>query len=209
MTRWTWLIAALASLLVFLWLSPSERSQTSDLTESIGGDDPDLNMTRGTITQYDEDGSLRYHLSFAQVNHYTAKAETYLVEPTLTLDRAPQFPWLASANEGWVSQQGRAEGSGEEVVYLQHNVRLLNSDPAQRLELSCEEMYVYPARRFAETHQPVMITSDLGHTVAAALSGDLNTDMLKLSSSRNQRVHTVVLPGKDSRIRPQVPASGR
>jgi hypothetical protein len=46
-----------------------------------------------------------------------------------------------------------------------------------------------------------MIATHAGSTTAAGLSGDLEAGRVKLSSRKNERVHTIVLPGQFKRSR--------
>jgi len=190
-----WLVAALVSLAVFAWLiafdtqPPDEAPQRADATA------PDLYMQQAAVTQYADAGDVRYELRAIEIRHFESERITELTSPTLTLNRAPQSAWIASARHGTIEEADAATGSAE-VVTLRGDVRLSQADSTQHLELTCSELEIYPERRFARTDQPVIITATSGRTTAAGLSGDLDTGLLKLTSTATQRVKSVVLPGQ-------------
>ena len=197
-----WLVAALASLAVFVWLVVFDSPSPDEPPPTVATTTPDLYMQQAAVTQYAQDGKLRYRLDAKAIRHFEAQRVTQLEAPTLTLNRAPQSTWVASANTGTV--QEAAEGkSHEELVTLRGDVRLAQQDSAQRLVLTCSELEIFPDRRFARTDQPVIITAASGRTTAAGLSGDLDSGLLKLESSAKQRVETVVLPGQIDWIEPR------
>lgn len=199
MSRWTWLLVLLGSIVLFVSIGARRDTRIAEPTQPETTSEPDLYMADATIAQYDDDGRLRYRLASDEVRHFEADSVTRLSSPTLTLNRAPQSAWLATAKQGTVEYQDSADGRREEIVHLSDDVRLEQQDATDRIELRCDSLRLYPARRFAETDQPVMITSNSGRTSAAGLSGDLKSGLLKLSSSATQRVHTVVLPGQFKR----------
>jgi lipopolysaccharide export system protein LptC len=191
-----WLIATLASLALFIWLVSLDSSRPDDAVPLEGAAAPDLRMQRATVTQYGDDGTLRYQLQATEIRHFEADAITQLNSPTLTLSRTPQSSWMASARHGTVEHASGADIGADEVVTLRDDVHLIARDSRQNFELTCSRLYIYPARRFAETDEPVIIDAASGRTTAAGLSGDLDSGLLKLASSATQRVKTVVLPGE-------------
>jgi lipopolysaccharide export system protein LptC len=190
-----WLIAAVASLVIFIWLAVFDSPQPDNVPSGHDATMPDLYMQQAAITQYGDDGKVRYELLAIEIRHFEADKVTQLKAPTLTLNRAPQPAWVATARQGTVEDADAAAGR-EELVTLRGDVRLAQPDSAQRLELTCSEMLIYPGRRFARTDQPVIITSSSGRTTAAGLSGDLDAGLLKLTSTATQRVKSVVLPAQ-------------
>lgn len=199
MNRWPWLLVLLGGIVLFVSIGDrrSNRAPESASPSAVG--EPDLHMDKATITQYDENGTIRYRVSSDDVRHFESEDVTQLSSPTLILNRAPQPDWLASAKQGLVSSRDTPDGKREEVVLLSDDVRLQRREPSNPIELTCPSLHIYPDRQFAETDQPVMITSNSGSTSAVGLSGDLNSGLFKLSSNATQRVHTVVLPGQFKR----------
>jgi len=199
MNRWPWLLVVLGSVLLVLSIGDRRSTKSPEPAASAVTGDPDLYMAKAAITQYADDGTVRYRLLSDEVRHFESEGTTRLVSPTLILDRAPQPSWSASAKQGTVNYRDTPEGKREEVVELSEDVRLELREPSNPIELTCRSLQIYPDRQFAETDQPVMITSNSGSTSAVGLSGDLNSGLFKLASSTTQRVHTVVPPGQFKR----------
>jgi lipopolysaccharide export system protein LptC len=155
-------------------------------------------MENATITQYADDGAVRYRLASAEVRHYEEEGLTRLVTPALTLNRAPQPPWFARAERGFVRDTESAGSRAAEVILLRDDVHLVQREP-DPVEITCATLRIYPERQFAETDQPVIIQTANGRSTAAGMSGDLRTGLLKLSSTSTARVHTIVLPAQFKR----------
>jgi len=195
MSRWGLLIALAGCLILFIslrqWHAPD--APAAPLQEI---DAPDVIMSNAGITQYDDDGAVLYQLWSDEIRHFDASERTDLRSPTLELNRAPQPSWSATAGAGEVSQLIRSDGVTEELVELADAVRLTQNDRVHHLELTTASLLVYPQRRFAESDQPVIITSSSGRTTAAGITGDLQSGLLTLSSNSSQRIHSIVLPGQ-------------
>ncbi|NJN50755.1 MAG: LPS export ABC transporter periplasmic protein LptC [Gammaproteobacteria bacterium] len=203
MTRWQLLgVLVAAGLLAFLLLDRSEIDTPQALPPELA-DEPDLYMEGATITQFNDDGSVRYRLASKEIRHFERDDTTRLREPVLTIHRAPEPPWWVSANHGYIRYREAAAKDNtqknEEVVFLRESVVLEQRLEARHIRLTTESLYVYPERQFAETDQAVMIDTNAGRTRAVGLAGDLNAGLLKLSSGGDQRVHTIVLPDQFKR----------
>lgn len=198
MNRWTWLLVIFGCLALLVSLGEWRRLDVVPGELPVTAGEPDLMMEQATITQYGEDGAVRYRLLSSEVRHYEEEQITHLASPTLTLNRAPQPPWLARANEGIVHDAQGEHGTTAELIVLREDVHLQQQDP-DRIEITCPSLNIYPERQFAETDQPVIIDTNAGRSYAVGLSGDLNTGLFKLSSIESQRVHTVVLPDQFKR----------
>ena len=198
MSRWPWLLVVVGGLALFIALRDWNRVDGSPSDRLGPAGEPDLLMQKATITQFDDDGAVRYRLLSAEVRHYEDEGLTRLVAPTLTLNRAPQPPWFARANHGFVRDTDAPGENTAEVIILREDVHLEQRNP-NRVEITSPTLRIYPNRQFAETDQPVIIDTATGRSSAVGLSGDLNTGLLKLSSSDTERVHTIVLPAQFKR----------
>jgi lipopolysaccharide export system protein LptC len=194
MTRWPWLLIIFGCLALFVSLGEWKHVDITAEQPAPAGE-PDLLMEQATITQYGDDGSVSYRLLSTEVRHYQMEQITHLTAPSLTLNRAPQPPWFARSDEGFVHDTSTAGDNTTEVILLRDDVHLEQREP-NRIELTSASLYVYPDRQFAETDQPVMIDTTSGRSYAVGMSGDLSTGLFKLSSIESQRVHTIVLPGQ-------------
>jgi LPS export ABC transporter protein LptC len=200
MRGWQWIALLVAALSLALLLGRPHPQD--DAPVSIGrADEPDLDMGNAVIAQFNADGSLRYRLRCTQIRHFEGEATTRLEEPALEFSRAPQPSWWVTARSGYISYRSGPADRPEEVVFLSDDVRFERREDARFIEITTKALYVYPGRRFAETDQAVMIATHAGSTTAAGLSGDLEAGRVRLSSRKNERVHTIVLPGQFKRSR--------
>ena len=193
-----WLLVLVCSVTVLVSRWESNRTDVAPEETPGRAGEPDLFMSKATITQYSETGAVSYRLESAEVLHYDADGLTRLSAPTLTLNRAPQSPWFARASEGFVKEPDASNADTGEVILLRDDVHLEQSEP-NRIEIACSTLNIYPDRRFAETDRPVIIDSTSGRSSAVGMSGDLDSGLFKLSSNASQRVHTIVSPAQFKR----------
>jgi len=196
MKRFGWLAVLLAALLpIAVWLrSGDEESRAAAPSVAT----PDVAIGGATIDQFDATGALEYRLVAKTIRHFEADDSTQLDTPVLELHDAPQPPWLVRSKTGEIRYRTDDAGKREEVVLLRDDVELEQRQDPQFTKLTTPAIDVFPARKFAETDQPVMIDSNTGRTNAIGLSGDLNTDLFKLSYNAKHRVDTTILPGQFS-----------
>jgi lipopolysaccharide export system protein LptC len=197
MTRWQWFV--LVVLLVAAFVLVLERRDdvrgTLDVVErSI--DEPDFYTEVTAITQFDDDGSVRYRLAAQRISHFEGNALTRLEAPELEMRRSPQPPWSLSARAGTIRQQHDAAGNHHELVVLEDDVRVEQEQARGFIRVRTELLEIDPERRFARTDRAVMIDTSAGRTEAVGLSADLDGGVLRLSSDASQRVHTTLLPSQ-------------
>ena len=176
-----------------------ERAPT-ELPDELA-DEPDLYMEDAIITQYQPSGKVKYKLACETIRHFDRDNLTRLAAPRLTLHNETQPPWQIDSDHGYIRRlgggNGAPNGGPEEVVYLREDVVLEQRyADGRHLRLESPSLYIFPDREYAETEQNVMIDTDVGRTTAVGLRGDLQRGLLKLSSSPQQRVHTIVLPAQ-------------
>jgi lipopolysaccharide export system protein LptC len=198
MNRWSWLLVVFGCVALLISLRDWRGIGPTPAEPPAAAGEPDLYMEQATITQYGDDGAIRYHLVSAEVRHYDAEGLTRLVAPTLTLNRAPQPPWFARAQAGFVHDTNAEGARTAEVILLRDDVHLEQREP-NHVEIMSQTLTIYPDRQFAETDQPVIIDTASGRSTAVGMTGDLRTGLLKLSSTATARVHTVVTPAQVNR----------
>lgn len=160
-------------------------------------DEPDLYIEDATITQFAEDGNMRYQLVSAQIRHFEREQVTRLTAPVLTLFDATQPPWHISSIDGDIRKRARPSGGEEEVVFLRGEVVLKHTTAdGHYITMRSPSIVLYPDRQYAETDQDVMIDTAVGRTQAAGMKGELQRGLLNLYSKPEQRVHTIVLPNQ-------------
>lgn len=199
MNRWQLIGVLIAAALLAFLVTDREQVETPKALPAELIDEPDLYMETATITQFNEDGSVRYRLAADEIRHFERNDTTRMKMPELTIHRAPELPWWVSAKQGYIRYRDNADKQSEEVVFLRESVVLEQRDSPRQLRLTTQSLYVYPERQFAETNQAVMIDTSAGRTTAVGLAGDLEAGLLKLSSDAAQRVHTIVLPNQFKR----------
>ena len=111
MNRWSWLLVIFGCLALLVSLGDWKHIEVSaERTARRRPANPTSTWRRPTITQYGDDGTVRYRLLSSEVRHYEDERITRLAAPTMTLYRAPQPPWFARSNEGLVHDTDTADG---------------------------------------------------------------------------------------------------
>ena len=171
-------------------------------------DEPDLFIEDGVISQYREDGSLHFRLRSSRITHFERGRDGHdgiaqLTRPSLELHDSERpgterlgpsgsSPWHIRAAAGELRTVAAAAGS-EEQVNLRGEVVLRQDRGSDGFtEVRSTLLTLYPKRQFAQTDQPVMITSEVGRASAAGLEANLQSGQMKLLSSASQRVAIVV-----------------
>lgn len=153
--------------------------------------EPDLFIEDGVVTQYADDGQRRYVLrarritQFAPTDNAETRGEAALETLSLELPTTDAV-WRVSADNGRASQSGATER-----IDLTGNVELSQDGAAADPRLFVDQLTVWPARREAESDQPVIIAVGDSRMSAAGLVADLTSGRMRLISSTEQRVRLV------------------
>ena len=200
-----WLVLVLIALLpVIVWLRSADRTAK---TAGVASDAPDVTMDTATIDQFDATGALQYRLVATTIRHFDADDSTQLDAPTLELLDAPQPPWWVRAKTGTIGYRTNADDKREQVVTLRDDVVAEQREDDRYTRFTTSTIDVYPERKYAETDQAVKIDSSSGRTDAIGLTGDLGTDLLKLSPNAKHRVDTTILPNQFKNALARPPSS--
>lgn len=194
MNAWNWLLLLSGCVAIVFLLRDTDEAVIDASPSEVLSDEPDLYMEDAVITQYQDDGTLRYELASSRVRHYQDRDLTRLDTPDLQMHQTDHPPWSARADEGEIRYQATRGNVLEEVVYLHHNVYLEQTRGERFISLRSDDLTIYPQRQYAETDQAVMIDTNTGRTKAVGLAADLERSVLQLSSNETQRVHSIVLP---------------
>ncbi|AGA91468.1 hypothetical protein Thimo_2758 [Thioflavicoccus mobilis 8321] len=115
---------------------------------------PDYVVEQVEATQMGIDGQVRRHLVTKTLRHYPGDGSSELDEPRLTLYTEEGPPWVASADNGWVSEDGsELRLRGNVIIDRQADA----STHAVRIET--DALQVRPREEYAETDLPVRLTS--------------------------------------------------
>lgn len=179
-----------------LFFQPTLREEEGARPEPAPSEEPDLLIEDAVIRQYRQTGSLRYLLRSPLIEHFESDTLTFLTEPDLMLyDAKEEPPWQITARRGVIRNASQRNQAGNEEVELSEDVQMLRVfEDGRRYDLRTPSITIYPNREYAETDQNVMITTHAGRTKAVGLQGSLDTGLLKMFSSDEQRVHTIILP---------------
>ena len=199
-------VLALAVVIFFVFgggpLGPMDESAD----EAFSPEEPDTYGQDVTFSQLRPDGSMHYRLDADTIRQFEDEQATRLLSPELRLESPTSPPWDIAAAKGYLDKKPNPDGTMEDVVYLSDDVEMVQTHPTNgRTILRSETFYIYPDRQYAQTHEDVMIDTEVGRTRAAGLTADLDTGTLHLTSRPGlvditgetrgkQRVHTIILP---------------
>lgn len=147
------LMLAVAAGIGWWWLrpvsAPAPAGDTADATQRF-----DYYVRGLAATTMDEQGRPARTLRSARLLHYPDDDHTELTEPRLTVHQAVGPPWQVSADDGWVNGEGT-------LVLLTGNVRISReAGPDNRpMLLVTEKLRIRPEEDYAETDEPVRVTS--------------------------------------------------
>ena len=194
-----WSALALAGVVAGFWFLFGQFDEVPadpELPVELVGE-PDLYIEEAIITQFRRDGALKYRLQSQEIRHFELDMVTYLQAPELTLYGVENPPWHLASEHGDIHQSLTRSGDTEEVVTLRESVTVRQRFADGRYtSLYASSLDLYPDRQYAETDQSVMIDTEVGRTLAVGLQAHLERGLLMFSSSTEQRVHTIVLPGQ-------------
>lgn len=197
------LLAAIALVAAGLWLTSEDEADTLSnqaLPEELS-DEPDIYLKNAKIRQFETTGTLRYLLKAQEIRHFERDASTRLLEPDLVLYDPDEPPWEVSSRRGTIvttATGGSNGGQGKsERVDLTDDVRLHQDQQGSGfIDLRTEALTILPEQRIAQTDLDVMIDTNVGRTKAVGMISNLATGIVRLGSSEQQRVHTIVLPNQ-------------
>ncbi|MBK1731578.1 LPS export ABC transporter periplasmic protein LptC [Thiococcus pfennigii] len=115
---------------------------------------PDYVAEGIAATEMGVDGQVRRRLEAETLRHYADDGSSELDRPSLTLYTEGGPPWQATADTGWVSQDGRE-------LRLRGNVVIDRRADADQhaVRIETEALQLRPREEYAETDLPVRLTS--------------------------------------------------
>ncbi|MBI5451096.1 MAG: LPS export ABC transporter periplasmic protein LptC [Gammaproteobacteria bacterium] len=153
---------------------PQGRTQPSQV--------PDYYIEGVRLKMLSTDKGVRYRLSASLLRQYVAEQRAELQQPRLQLlDTADGFDWDLRADRAEMTGNGaRVDLRGRVVVKRGAAQR------QQQIEISAEQMTLYPNDSRLESAVPVLVRHFNGQTTAAGLTADLSAKMMALQP----RVHS-------------------
>ena len=135
--------------------------------------EPDFYLTQMKVTEYRDSGQVRYYFVADQAEHFPDGDYTLAERPDITLFDEKGIPWLIQAMKGRVT-------ANYQTVKLWDQVIMQRDTPADPLELSTRAMTLFPKRDYAETEQPVRITSLNSLVTATGMQAYLDQERVEL-----------------------------
>jgi len=187
------LVALIAVGTLFLVRTIGTGSDERESAQARG--EPDVRMEGALMRQFGTDGAVDFALTSPEIRFFRDEGRAEMTQPDLTLYQRDRTAWQVRAASG--SLHGEVVGGrGEAEVRLQDDVLLQPLEGPRRGRLTTQSLSLYPDRQYAATVLPVIIDGEGGRTAAAGLEGDLQGGVLKLFSSADQPVQTILLPGQ-------------
>ncbi len=189
-THWLLLLVGVAVILAGSLIDQGAERSRQPLPPELASE-PELYMRGATITQYDDDGLLRYRLQTRQLFHFPDQDRSLLESPMLHFLHGGETPWDVRAERGRIVYAHDDTGE-REIVHLERHVALQRIRPGSKrfLRLETESLTVHPDSEFAVTDQPVIITTEVGSTRAQGLEAHLADGRLLLGTRPDTRVST-------------------
>ena len=173
--KWLVVVVVIALTTLSWWMPLEQGPVTALVTRSEKRHVMDYDLGDFNLTTMNAAGRPRYHMQGQTLIHYADDDTAEVKLPQLTLYRQGEAPWSVRAEQARVT-------AGAETVFLQDQVRVarLTDNPDDKLEILTPALQVVPAKQYAETDQPVTITTALGVTRAVGMQADLKLEHLEL-----------------------------
>ncbi|MFZ3019163.1 MAG: LPS export ABC transporter periplasmic protein LptC [Gallionella sp.] len=173
---WLPLLPLLGLLGVTYWLDQQVRPEPAK-ADVVQRHDPDAVMENFSAIKMDEQGSPRFIMAAAKMQHYPDDDSATLDAPRLT-SLSVEHPAIHV-----VARRGVVSGSGDEI-FLHDDVEVLREASAGRGELTLQTDYlrIVPERDLADTDHAVAIFDGRNTIHAVGLEMDSRARTLKLLS---------------------------
>jgi len=151
----TWLLLLLLALLGFTWWASRPESSDNPTGRASGEDVRDYYMDTLVLRQYDIHGQLSHRLLAENAQHYRDSGLTRLASPDYILYEQGHPVWtIKAASAELSSDQNLLKLFGRTTLEREAD----DAHPAMRLVTA--DLRVYPHKEYAETDEPVTVTSE-------------------------------------------------
>lgn len=154
------------------WLSKKSREPGAPTAEIPAA--PDYFTRDFVAITTGPDGTPQRELKADRMVHLPESDVLELTSPRLTLYEEGSSRWELSARQGQVEEGG-------DRVRLQGEVRLQQHHP-RPMELATDSLQIYPAREYAETAAPVVVTAPEGRIDAVGMQANMASRRIILLS---------------------------
>ena len=157
------------------WLLKSIEITTHKQEQALRHD-PDYYLQQFTGKVFNTDGSLHYKLDADQLKHYPDDNSVYVSMPVVRMFREPNPPWILTADEGLILNDGQ-------LIHLNGAVDITQPGTAQTMmKLLTRDLRIYTDQDYAETQARVDISQGASRTTAVGMHADLRLGRVELLS---------------------------
>lgn len=157
------------------WLLKSIEITTHHQEKALRHD-PDYYLDQFTGKVFNADGSLHYKLDADHMKHYPDDNSVHVTMPVLQLFREPHPPWILTADEGLVLNDG-------DLIHLNGAVDITQPGTSQTtMKLVTRDLRLYTDQDYAETDARVEISQGTSRTTAIGMHADLRLGRVELLS---------------------------
>ncbi|MGI9335200.1 MAG: LPS export ABC transporter periplasmic protein LptC [Gammaproteobacteria bacterium] len=138
---------------------------------------PDFYLNEFETVNHDEQGRLERRLRARHLAHFPESGASELEAPSVTLYQPDATPWRVESEHGWLSESGQ-------VLLLLGEVHIWRNNAAgQRImDVVTQDLRVMPEADYAETDEPVVITTPHSRTTGVGLRIYLKLGRMELLS---------------------------
>ncbi len=194
MTSRTILLPGLVIVLALVTNLILDRESPGLSAPAMQENDPDQYMRNPVITQFNEQGHLKHRLKAEQLTHFPLTDLSTLRSPRLELtgeDGAE--PWKIRARNGRLLPE---TGHRKQTLELWDEVHAIRrNDDGSYIAIDTRSLTVYPDQQFAETDEDVVVDDNSRNILAAGMEAWFGPTRFVFSSTVEQRVRSVLLPG--------------
>lgn len=180
------------------WLHPGE--ETLDPREGDRERRPDYRVNDFNNTMMNELGAPHRHLIADELRHYPDDDSKELDNPYLTLYVKIGPPWLVRSETAWIS--------GDDNLIRMHGEVHIDREAGvttQPVHLKTRELLLKQDQNYAQTDQPVWITSEDDWTTADKGAEVWLEEELRVKLWGRVRGEMISPPGADKKTRPEGP----
>ena len=149
---------------------------------------PDYFALNARIDSYDDTGKAT-HLKARSIFHYIGKEKTFLKQPDFFYQK-DESPWEATAKHGIMYTNTKLLELSDNVVISSQDLPSsttksgdVNNNRQNNARITTNMLNVHTERKYAETKQPVMVTTDDAIIKATGMTADYESGLIQLLSN--------------------------
>ncbi len=158
------LLSALGIATLATWWMQDTAEKTTPPRNPNAAQPPDYSMSTFSVIEYRAEGSPKYKLSAAEMNHYATDGTSRFAEPNVTFFSPDRAPLVLKADTGVATRD-------DSEILLNGNVVLERAQDERRpwMKLTTTNVTVHPHDELAETSEPVLVLDPTSRTTAEGM----------------------------------------